>query len=161
MLEPDVVERIRAIFLHQRPHVSIAEATALLGWTRREIAEAIRAGEIEVNKTPVGEWIWRDELWAKALELWSPEAIEEALGAEADDALPSPLRLTDLHVRIPRYQLAMLEHLARRDRTSVSHVLTRELDGVASANAEELSRSVIGFDGAMHWPNADDAQIPC
>jgi hypothetical protein len=161
MLEPEVIERIRTIFLHQRPHVSIADATALLGWTRAEMSEAIRAGEIETNKTATGEWIWREELCAKALELWSFEAIEEALGRDADDALPSPLRLTDLHVRIPRYHLAMLEHLAGRDQTTVSHVLTRELDGVAGANAEELSRSVVGFDDAMQWPNVDDAQLPC
>src|SRR5436305_1295988 len=41
MLEPDVIERIRTIFLHPRPHVSIAEATALLGWTDSEMSIAI------------------------------------------------------------------------------------------------------------------------
>ena len=161
MLEPEHIERIRAIFLHQRPHVSIADATALLGWTRREMSEAIRSGEIEVTKTPLGAWIWREELWAKALEMWPLEAIDEALGADADRALPSPLRLADLHVRLPRYQITMLEYMAERDRTSVGNVLTRELDGVASANAEELSWSVIGFGGAMHWPDSEDSQLPC
>jgi len=161
MLDPELIERIRAIFLHQRPHVSIADATALLGWTRHEMSEAIRSGEIEVTKTPLGAWIWREELWAKALEMWPLESIEEALGTDADRALPSPLRLADLHVRLPRYQITMLEYLAERVRTSVSNVLTRELDGVASLNAEELSWSIIGFDGALHWPDSEDSQLPC
>lgn len=161
MLETDAIERIRTIFLHQRPHVSIAEATALLGWTRREMSDAIRAGEVEVSKTSVGEWMWREELIAKALETWSLEAIEEALGPDAERVLPPSTRLTDLHVRIPRYHAAMLEHMAERDHTTVSTVLTRELDGVASSNAEELSWSVGGFDAAMHWPDSDGAQLPC
>lgn len=37
MLEPEVVERIRTIFLYRRPRVSLARATELLGWTRHEI----------------------------------------------------------------------------------------------------------------------------
>ena len=53
LLEADVVERIRTIFLQPRPHVSIAEGTALLGWTRSEMSEAIRSGEIEVERTCV------------------------------------------------------------------------------------------------------------
>ena len=73
MLEPDVINRIRTIFLYQRPHVSIAEATVLLGWSRGEMSQAIAAGEIEINTTSVGKWIWREELMAKALELWTPE----------------------------------------------------------------------------------------
>jgi len=39
-------DRIRTIFLHQRPHVSIAEATVLLGWLRGEMSRAIAAGEV-------------------------------------------------------------------------------------------------------------------
>ena len=35
MLEPDVIQRIRAIFLRHEPRVTIAEAAGLLGWSRR------------------------------------------------------------------------------------------------------------------------------
>ena len=69
LLEADVVERIRTIFLQPRPHVSIAEGTALLGWTRSEMSEAIRSAEIEVERSCVDTWIWREELMAKALEV--------------------------------------------------------------------------------------------
>src|SRR5215212_7349104 len=39
----------------------------------------------------------------EALELWSLEAIEEALGADAGAVLPASIRLTDVHLRLPRY----------------------------------------------------------
>ena len=153
MLEREVMERIRTIFLHQRPHVSIASATSLLGWTRRQMSEAIRAGDIEVTETWSVPRILREELWSKALEAWPLDAIEESLGPDADHVLPPLLRLTDLHVRIPRYQVAMLDHLAEREHTSVSAVLTRELENIANTNAEELSPSVAGFATALHWPS--------
>jgi hypothetical protein len=161
MPDQDVIDRIRTIFLHQRPHVSISEATGLLGWSRGEMSQAIAAGEIEVNATSVGKWIWREELMAKALEIWAPEVIEEALGADADGVLPNSIRLTDVHLRLPRHHVAMLEHFAERDRTTVSGVLARELDGIASAHADELSWAVAGFADALAWPDAENAQLPC
>jgi hypothetical protein len=39
-------------------------------------------------KTPLGKWVWREELMAKALEQWTLEAIEAALGADAGRVLP-------------------------------------------------------------------------
>ncbi|HEX8410722.1 MAG TPA: hypothetical protein VF883_17800 [Thermoanaerobaculia bacterium] len=161
MPDPDLITRIHTIFLHQRPHVTIAEATVLLGWSRGEMSRAIAAGEVEVTSSCVGKWLWREELMAKALELWPAETIEEALGAEAEGVLPEAVRLIDLHVRLPRHQVAMLEVFAERDGTSVSSVLARELDGVASVHSEELSWAVAGFADALAWPEADGAQLPC
>lgn len=161
MLDSNDIHRIRTIFLHPSPHVSIADATVLLGWARGKMADAVRAGEIEVKRSALGKWIWREELIAKALEVWSLETIEEALGSDADRVLPASIRLVDLHVRIPRHHAVMLEHFAESRRTSVSDVLSRELDGVASANAEELSASIAGFGSAMQWLDADAAQLPC
>jgi hypothetical protein len=75
--------------------------------------------------------------------------------------LPEAVRLIDLHVRLPRHQVAMLEHFAERDRTSVSDVLARELDAVGSVHAEELSWAVTGFADALAWPDAEASQLPC
>ena len=154
MPDQDLINRIRTIFLHQRPHVTIAEATVLLGWSRGEMSRAIASGEVEVTSTSIGKWIWREELMAKALEVWSAEVIEEALGADADGVLPEAVRLIDLRVRLPRYQAAMLPSLAERERTTVSDVLARELDGVASVHADELSWAVAGFADALAWPES-------
>lgn len=161
MLEPTVINRIRHIFLHQRTHVSISQATVLLGWTRAEMNAAIASGEIVLMETALGKWIWREELMAKALERWTHEAIEEALGADADTVLPQAVRLAELRARIPRYQLDMLTYFADQQQTTVSDVLTRELEGVASEHAEQLSEVISGFAAALAWPDSDTAQLPC
>jgi hypothetical protein len=161
MLEPDVIDRIRNIFLHDRPHVSISEATDLLSWTRREMAEAIAAGEVELMTTPLGKWFWREELMSKALEIWPLEVIEEALGSDADRVLPPALRTAELRVRLSRHHVAMLEYRAGQERTTVSGILSRELDGMASARAEELAAALCGFAGAIAWPDSENVQSPC
>jgi hypothetical protein len=160
MLEPDVIDRIRHIFLHPRPHVSISQASGLLGWSRTQMAAAIAEGEIDLTRTPLGRWVRREELMAKALEVWSREAIEEALGADADTALPEAIRLATLRARIPHYQLSMLEYFAERQQSSVSRVLSDELEGVASQHAEELSAALPGFAAALAWPEVESAP-PC
>jgi hypothetical protein len=152
MLETHVVERIRHIFLHHRLHVSISQATSLLGWERREMTAAIATGEIVLLETPVGKWVARDELMAKALELWPREVIEEALGSAAEAVLPHAVRLAELRARIPRYQLTMLEHFADQRQTTVSDVLTHELEAVASEHVEQLSAAIPGFGAALAWP---------
>jgi hypothetical protein len=98
MLEPDLISRIRHIFLHPRPHVSISQATGLLGWSRRQMSEAIEAGEVELWTTPVGKWFPRAEMMAKALEIWPVHVIEEALGDEANGVLPQAIRSAELRV---------------------------------------------------------------
>jgi hypothetical protein len=161
MLEPNVINRIRHIFLHPRPHVSISQATDLLGWTRREMQDAIASGEVELMTTPLGKWFWREELMSKALETWPLEIIEEALGDDAGSILPHALRTAELRVRLPRHHIAMLEYKAEQQRTTVSHALARELDAIASADAPELSAAIPGFAAALAWPDAENAQLPC
>jgi len=123
MLEPDLIFRIRHIFLHPRPHVSISQATSLLGWSRREMSEAIEAGEVELWTTPVGKWFPRVEMMAKALEIWPMHVIEEALGTDADGVLPQAIRSVELRVRLPRHHIDMLEYRADQQETTVSGVL--------------------------------------
>lgn len=161
MLEPNVIDRIRHIFLHPRPHVSISQATDLLGWTRREMQEAIASGEVELMTTHLGKWFWREELMSKALETWPLDVIEEALGPDADRVLPQAIRTAELRVRLPRHHIAMLEHKAEQQQTTVSHALARELDAIASADAPELSSVIPGFAAALAWPDAENAQLPC
>jgi hypothetical protein len=154
MLETDVVDRIRHIFLQPRPHVSISQATRLLGWTHRQMSEAIEAGEVELWTTPpLGRWFPLAEMMAKALEIWPLHIIEEALGDEADGILPQAIRTAELRVRLPRHHIDMLEYIADQQETTVSGVLERELDGIASAHIEELSAALPGLAEAMAWPS--------
>jgi transposase-like protein len=98
---------------------------------------------------------------AKALEQWSLEAIEAALGDDAVRVLPEAIRTCELRARMPRYQVAMLEHLAELEGATVSGVLTRELEDVASAHAEVLSAAIPGFAAALAWPRSGDSQQVC
>jgi len=86
-------------------------------------------------------------------------------GSTSDTITRAPgrrrFRCEGLHVRIPWYHVAMLEHIAEREHATVSSVLARELDGVASANAEDLSWSIAGFDAAIQWPDGDGAELLC
>jgi hypothetical protein len=45
----------------------------------------------------------------------------------------------------------MLEYRADQQQTTVSHALARELDGIASAHAEELCAAMPGFAAGMAW----------
>ena len=117
MPEPDLISRIRHIFLQPRPHVSIMQAEGLLGWTRRQV-----------------------------------HVIEDALGDDADGILPRAIRSAELRVRLPRHHIDMLHYRADQQETTVSGVLERELDGIASAHIEELSAALPGFAEAMAWP---------
>jgi hypothetical protein len=47
----------------------------------------------------------------------------------------------------------LVEDRAYQQETSVSGVLTRELDGIACAHIEELSAALPGFAEAMAWPS--------
>ncbi|HSY51116.1 MAG TPA: hypothetical protein VLC46_20085 [Thermoanaerobaculia bacterium] len=152
MLEADVIDRIRHIFLQPRPHVSISQATRLLGWTHRQMSEAISCGDVELWTTPLGKWFPRAEMMAKALEIWPMHVIEGALGDDADGILPQAIRCAELRVRLPRHHIDMLEYRAGQQETTVSGVLERELDGIASAHIEELSAALPGFAEAMAWP---------
>jgi hypothetical protein len=55
-------------------------------------------------QTPRGKWAPQQELKAKALEIWSREAIEEALGPEAETAPPVGAS-AELRARIGWYQV--------------------------------------------------------
>jgi hypothetical protein len=156
-----LVENIRSIFLHHRPHVSIMTAANLLGWSLQEMKAAIDRGEIETNKTPLAMWVWREELVGKALELWPIDVIEDALGEDAARVLPTALRTHLLRARVPRYQVDMLQYMAEQESTTISAVLTRELEDVACAHADELSHAISGFAAALAWPYDDQTQQRC
>ena len=119
---------------------------------------AVDAGEIETIATRSGKAIVPEEVMAIAVDLWSLERIEEALGPDASKILPEAIRTRELPARLPRYQVAMLEYFAERGQTSVSNVLARELEDLASAHFEELSLAVHGFAEAFEWPRQDGTQ---
>jgi hypothetical protein len=88
---------------------------------------------------------------AAAMSRWELAVIEGALGREAAGVLPEAIRLVELRARVRRYQKEMLRYLARREGTSIGAVLSRELEGMASARAEELGAAVPSVAVAMQF----------
>jgi hypothetical protein len=80
--------------------------------------------------------------------------IEEVLGDDAARVMPEAIRLVKLLARVPRYQREMLQRLASRNQTSLDDVLTRELEAVVCAYAEEILSEVAGFEIATSWPES-------
>ena len=148
------VENIRHLFLHPRPAYPLPTAAKLLGMERRELRGWLETGEIEGERTSDGVVIPWGELASFAMDWWSQEAVEEALGAEMAEAIPELLRLAELEVRIPRMEVLALERVAARDGKSVDAVLARELLDFVSVHAEWLSHEVAGFAEAFAWPAA-------
>jgi hypothetical protein len=142
---------IRNIFLSNRQSCALMTASLLLGMTLKELKKEIEDGAIVAVSNRLGQRIAREELIAVAMQKWDQATIEEALGEDAAAVLPEAIRLVELQARIPRYQRDMLRWFARRDETTVDAVLSRELEDVACAHAEELSAAVPGFEAAMGW----------
>jgi hypothetical protein len=143
---------IRRLFLKPKPAYSIAEAADLLGMPAREVRGWIEAGEIEPLETVDGVVLQWSEVAAFAMELWSQEAVEAALGEDLAQAIPELLRLTALEVHIPRLEVLTLQRLAARDGKSVDAVLAKELLDLVSANSAWLASEIPGFVEAMSWP---------
>jgi hypothetical protein len=142
---------IRHIFLSPRQSFALMTAALLIGVTLKALKKEIEDGVIVAVSTGIGPRISKEEMLAVAMRVWDQATIEEALGDDAAAVLPSAIRLVELHARIPRYQREMLQWFARRDATTVDVVLSRELEDVACAHAEELVATVPGFEVAMGW----------
>jgi hypothetical protein len=151
-LDESTRSSIRHIFLSPRPSFALMTAAGLLGMEFRELKREIANGSIVAVSTRLGQRVAREEMMALALQAWPQAVIEEALGEDAAAVLPEAIRLVELRARVPRYQREMLCYLARRERTTLDHVLTRELEDVASAHAEELAAAIPGFSAALSWP---------
>jgi hypothetical protein len=161
MLDSDLIQRIRSIFLHAQPYVSIRDAADLLGWSRDEMRGAIGANDIEVTRSCAGDAIEREELLAQVVARWPIEWIEDALAASAAKLLPEGVRTKTVIVRLPRVHATMLAYLAEREGTTEGHLITHALDGLASEHFEKLAASIPGFADALAWPLVQNDEKPC
>ena len=124
---------IRHIFLSQNPTFALLPAAKLLGIPFEALKREISDGSIVAVSTRLGQRIPREEMIAAAMRTWELAVIEAALGDQAAAVLPEAIRLVELRARVPRYQKEMLRYLARQEGTSIGTILSRELEGMASA----------------------------
>jgi hypothetical protein len=95
-------EAIRRLFLGGAPSYSVTEAAALLGWSCETLMQEIREREL-THAGPSSSLPWQSVALIAACQ-WSHQAIEDALGSKVS-VLPPRLRLSDLCVRVPQYQI--------------------------------------------------------
>ncbi len=91
------------------------------------------------------------QLLALAFDSWSMQEVEEALGEDAPQALPPLVRTATLTARVPRYQVVMLEALARLG-LSIDTIVSDALLSVAEDNAVEMRTLIPGFGEAVDFP---------
>lgn len=145
-------ENIRTLFLSPRPSYPLPAAARLLGTGVAELRGWIDVGEIEAGDEGGRVVVPWAELVSFAMDFWSQEVVEEALGGEVAAVIPELLRLAELEVRIPRMQVVTLERLAAIDGETVSAVLARELRDLVSVHSDWLATEVPGFAAALMWP---------
>lgn len=145
-------ERIRSLFLSPEQHYDLRTAANLLECSDQEVVTAIAQGDLatdSLNGIPRLPW---EEVALAAAERWPQEIIEAALGEDAAMAVPELVRLTDLHVRVPRFGVLVLGRIAQREGSTINQVLARQLVDLAVAEADVLERSVSGIAAAVRWP---------
>jgi hypothetical protein len=161
MLTPDLAERIRSIFLQTEPDVSLKEMCALFTGFRCRVEELMAEKEIQTHRRRGAPALARGDLMALAVDVWSLEVIEEALGEDAAHVLPAPLRLRTVTLNLPEYQIAMLDYLAADKGTTPGDLVSRALGDLEAEHFDVLVASVPGFAEAMNWFGRDDEQPPC
>ena len=145
----EATAHIRRLFLGPKDTYSDAEAAEILGMELVGLRKRMESGEVEAVRNCCGMTVCRKELISFAMDYWPQDAIEEALGADLAKGIPKLLRLADLHVRIPRFEILALECLAQRDGKSVDALLARELLDVVSAESNFLAAKIPGFTAAL------------
>jgi len=148
-------EAIRKLFIEHREDYSTQEAAELVGWSSEEMIDEIGASELRcVELTSRVSW---HAVAMIAVTVWSPQAIEEALGEDVS-ILPPLARLADRAVRLPEYQLLAIESAARRRGVTVNEFLAGYLLDLACTEAPALTRDVLGFREAFLWPQSVSRQ---
>jgi len=149
--------RIRSIFLARRESYGLNEARRLTGRSTESLRRAIRDGEIEAIEIAPNDWrIPWVSMAALAVDTWGIEAIEAELGPkETSFILPPLVRGTSITLRLPRYQVAMLEVLGRRPETSVNSIVADALLPIAEERTDEMELLIPGFAEAIHYPETE------
>jgi hypothetical protein len=119
----DAVAHIQRLFLQPKDTYSVTEAAEILEMPVNDVRGWMDVGELEGVHMCAGLMLPWGELVSFGMDFWSQETIEAALGADLADAIPKMLRLADLEVRIPRFEVLALERIAERDGKSVDAIL--------------------------------------
>lgn len=155
MVQRNVAECIRTIFLHRAESYGLCEVARLTDTPVRKLRREVAGGDRDATKVR-GEWrfTWRQAV-CFALECWTLAEIHEALGADADAALPPLLALRTVTVRLPEYMVRALETIAAEDGTTVDQALHGELIDFAGSYSGRMDAKIPGFRRAYLFPDGE------
>jgi hypothetical protein len=163
-LPPTHREAIREIFLRRLSGYTTEQAAQLLQLTLGDFLALVERGVLDVQirrkRRQPGEWrqatVSWNELASAAMLRWTVMQIHDALGKDADRALPRLLHPVELKsVRLPRYQLELIERLARNAGVSVEEYVYTALLGIEAAQSHaEMEQILPGFREAIEFPDA-------
>lgn len=148
-------ERIRKLFLKREPSYRLSEAARILGMSRGALQREAQRDERDAYRVN-GRWrfTWR-QVTHIALRRWSLAEIHDALGPDANMALPPLLALRALTVRLPEYLVRAIELSAARENTTLDDWLHHELIDFAGTIATSMEREIPGFRRAYLFPGQE------
>jgi hypothetical protein len=146
------VSEVRTVFLNGKDAYTFPEAGALLGWLPGELETAVAQGMIASTTTSDGVTIAWEEVATILTTMHSQAIVEDALGTEAHTVMPELVRLAELRVQVPRFEVVMLRKIAERERTTIDDLLASHLLDLAGAESEWLNAAIPGFRALMRWP---------
>jgi hypothetical protein len=147
-----VRRRVREVFLQPQEFYGLTEAAELLSWSFDETRRAVSDGDLEAERTCSGFRIPWQEVAAMITAQYPQAAIEHALGRDVSAVMPELVRLTEIRVAIPRYEVVMLGKLAERENLTIAEFLSRHLLDLAGSEIDWLNGVVPEFSAAMNWP---------
>lgn len=153
---------IREIFLRRRSEYTAREAARLLRLSLGEFFTWTETGLLDVQqrrkRRQLGgrrhQLVTWNELASAAMLRWTVIQIHDALGEDANRVLPRLLQPAELKaVRLPEYQVRLLETFAQREGISVEeYVFNALLDLEAAADPDDIEKLLPGFHEAMTFP---------
>lgn len=162
-LPPTHREAIREIFLKRRAEYTTSQAANLLRIGLGELLGLIENGtlhaDVKRKRRQLGgprhalmPW---SELASAAMLRWTVLQIHDALGSAANDVLPRLFRPAELKaVRLPEYQLRLLETLAQNAGVSLEEYIYSALLVVeVAAEPEVMEKLLPGFTEAIRFPD--------
>lgn len=153
-------ERIIALFASPDAVYNVHDAARLLRIDSAQLQAAIDESRIALEKdergTPLIPW---DDVARLALKEWTPRMVQAALESDLADAIPYRNQHRTMQVSLPRYQIRLLDYLARAASTehhvprNASDILERILHEHAnSLDVAALDVEMPGFAEAIRYP---------
>lgn len=154
---------IRQIFLQRRPEYTPQQLATLLRMNLGEVLTLIHHdvlhAEVKRKKKQLGgarhTLIAWSEVASYAMVRWTVMQIHDALGEHAQHVLPRLLWPQEVEaVRLPLYQVRLLESLAARDGVSIEEFLFGSLLHLeTTVGLDEIERLLPGYGEAMEFPH--------